>query len=165
MRSIYLVRHGSYDYHTQHLNHHGKTIDAPHAAEVLRERGVGSDAIIMSSVLDRALETAGIIGEGLGIQNVYRSVRIAKGGNNVRTIRNLDEFLGKALVECGLDVQSEQPLVVVTHAPMVAAAKGHFDSGASERIGFGEVYPYEPHSWQNPGFSPGAESLLEIEMK
>lgn len=155
--SIYLVRHGRYG--SSELSNEGRTIDAPHARDELIEKGLGNGALLLSSSRKRAVQTAEIIGEGLGVPPLV-SECVAKGADFVRGIKSLDEFLAKSLIEVDATKEEGQSLVVVTHAPLLAVAKGWFWRGAENDIGYGEVVEYVPGSWHNRKFSAAEEELL-----
>lgn len=162
---VYLVRHGKQERvgGEERLSDKGRHEDAPNARARLLSRGVGHDALLLSSDYPRAIQTAQIIGEGIGAQ-VVPSKRIGESANRAKGIRSLDDFLSKALAEAGLE-QRESGLVVVTHAPMLAIALRRYEEDAVESIGYGQVVDYEPGSWQNPNFDESQEYIIEQSME
>jgi broad specificity phosphatase PhoE len=154
---VFLVRHGRYS--SEELSFEGRTIDAPKARDELIAKNLGSGAILLTSSLARAFQTAEIIGEGIK-STPLASERIALGSNFVDGIKSLDDFIDRALEE--LDVKQEigQPLVVVTHAPTLAVAKEGSTRGAND-IGYGEVMEYIPGTWNNHRLNSGDEFVLD----
>jgi phosphohistidine phosphatase SixA len=142
---FYLVRHGSYDRHTRRLDEAGRIFHAPSARDNLLARGLGASTILLSSDAPRAAETAEIIGEGIGIEPVLCDI-INEAGNNPWVIKDLDFLINNALDEMDVTYDGTQELVVVTHAPMLAIARGV----ESQDISFGEVFAYQRGSWANP---------------
>lgn len=141
----YLVRHGAYTYGG--LNERGLMIDAPDARDELLARGLGANAVILSSSSPRASQTAIIIGRGLGA-DVVLSNTINEAGNSW-AVSDLDAVVGQALKEEGVEIDpANQDLIIVTHAPMIAIACGKEPAD----IEFGEVYKYARGSWKNPDF-------------
>jgi len=142
---FYLVRHGKYG-DDWNLDATGREIHAPSARDQLLARGLGSGAVLLSSDAPRAAQTAEIIGRGLGVQPVLSRL-INEAGNEAWGVQDLDEVVEGALRAADITLdESSQELVVVTHAPMVAIAKGV----PMKEITFGEVFAYQRHSWNNP---------------
>ena len=156
----YLVRHGSYRFDSNKLDTKG--IEASNEArDYLLQRGLGDRALVLCSNALRAIETAEIIASGLQVP-ITSSKRVRIGGNDyIKGIKNLDDWLDLSLAEAGVTIDPDQTLVVVTHAPMIAVAKGQYDLDHSTVAGYGEVFPYMQGSWQNPGFSPVFATLAE----
>lgn len=146
-KEFYLVRHGSYDRSTGRLDPTGREVHAPSARDELIARGVGSNALLLSSDALRAAETAEIIGEGIGVDPIL-SEMINQAGNRAWNVQDLDAVVDEALENAGV-VQDGRELVVVTHAPMLAIARRARDVND---ISFGEVFAYERGSWHNPDF-------------
>ncbi len=144
---FYLVRHGSYDRSTGGLDPTGREVHAPSARDELIARGVGSNALLLSSDALRAAETAEIIGEGIGVNPILSEV-INQAGNRAWNVQDLDAVVDEALKNAGV-AQDGRELVVVTHAPMLAIARRVEDVND---ISFGEVFAYERGSWYNPDF-------------
>ena len=142
---FYLVRHGNYDRRSGSLNAEGRQIDAPSARDQLLLRGLGANTILLSSDAPRAVETAEIIGHGLGSEPVLSNM-INRAGNGAWSVRDLDALVDLALQEAGITDDVNRDLVVVTHAPMLAIARGV----ESDAIDFGEVLAYQRGSWNNP---------------
>lgn len=138
---IYLVRHG--DYHGQGLSPLGKE-QAAMAADTLQRllKGRG-DVTLISSDRQRAVETADIIANKLNLDTVT-SRRIGDAGNEPLVMRGeFNDFLGRCLDEAGVNHDPVNPLVVVTHAPMVAAAMGV----SWRQIANGQVELYDGSTW------------------
>lgn len=147
-KEFYLVRHGDYDLDSRNgsLNSKGREIHAPAARDELIARGLGSSAILLSSDAQRAIETAHIIGEGLGIDPILSNT-INVAGNRAAGVRDLDKVVATALQEAGVEIdEALHDLIVVTHAPMLAIAKGIENS----QVKHGEVFTYIRNSWNNP---------------
>jgi phosphohistidine phosphatase SixA len=142
--TIYLVRHGAETYGG--LNERGFWVDAPSARDELLAHGLGEAAVILSSSSPRAAQTAIIIAEGLRT-GVVLSDTMKEAGNSWG-VRDLDAVVEQALYEEGIEIDpSNQDLIVVTHAPMIAIARG-LDS--ADGVEYGEVFPYLRGSWSNP---------------
>lgn len=142
---FYLVRHGNYDHESGCLNAEGRSIHAPSARDRLLARGLGANTILLSSDAPRAAETAEIIGYGIGAKPILSSV-INEAGNDAWSVSDLDAVVDRALLEVDIADDATQDLVVVTHAPMLAIARGV----ESYDIDFGEVLAYQRGSWNNP---------------
>lgn len=153
---IYLVRHGRYE--KGNLTEAGRSEDAPKARDALVAKGIGGKALVLSSSESRAVQTAEIIAEGLGAV-VVPSKRIAEGGNHTHGVKDLDEFVAKALAEAGLHKNGES-LVVVSHAPMLAVAKG-LSVDDYFQVDYGEIVEYAPGTWRNPDYMVGVEMMIE----
>ncbi|HEY4964300.1 MAG TPA: phosphoglycerate mutase family protein [Candidatus Saccharimonadales bacterium] len=160
-KPFYLLRHGRYDSSTMGLSTEGISQDAPFARDSLIAKGLGRDTLLLSSDQLRCLQTAEIIADGLGGPTVVPSRRIAEGGNTAKGVKSLDEFIAKALVEADVELGDDQPLVVVTHGPMVAIAEGRYYDGAADATGYGVVMEYRQGSWANPGFQEGLEYVID----
>lgn len=137
--SFYLVRHGSYCWGDDGgLDRTGSEVHATEARDQLIGRGVGAGTILLASTARRTIETAEIIGQGLGVEPVPSQL-IHDAGNGAVPIKNLDTLMERALEECGVAIDSSQDLVVVTHAPMLAVARRLI---TTKNVSFGEVYEY-----------------------
>lgn len=154
--SIFLVRYGRYDTSTMGLTTEGRDDDAPKALEELLAKGIGSHAIVLSSSATHALHTAEIIAGAFHV-DVISSDLINIGGNKIAGVRNLDEFVCRALARAQVNIHDNSELVVVTHAPMVAAAMGMHDVDAADHIGYGQVVEYITGTWTNPRFNESLE--------
>lgn len=154
---IYLVKHGAIDVYDPTLTIAGQE-QAKTARDELVERGLGGRAILLSSTANRALQTAEIIAEGLGVE-VKQSPGLEKFGNNPIILDSLDELIEAELAKCGLEVD-EQGVVAVTHAPLIAMAK----KVKTSSIEYGEVFQYPPGTWDQhfrpPGYSPPRPILI-----
>lgn len=139
------------------LTTEGRDDDAPRALEELLAKGIGSHAIVLSSSVTHALHTAEIIA-GAFHADVISSDLIKEGGKKPNRVRNFDEFVRRALRLANVKIHNDSELVVVTHAPMVAAALGMHDIDAANHIGYGQVVEYKTGTWTNPRF----ELSLEI---
>ena len=155
---LFLVRHGRYS--SGELSIEGRTIDAPKARDELIEKNLGAGAILLSSSAARAFQTAEIIGEGINSTPIP-SDRIALSADFVNGIKSLDDFIEKSLAKLDVKRDVNQPLVVVTHAPILVVAKGWFSSGAANDIGYGEVMEYNPGTWDNRRFNSADELVLD----
>lgn len=155
----FLVRHGKDKQGT--LTEQGVQ-QSEGAREELLSYGLGGAALLLSSDLSRAVQTAGIIGEGLGV-SVHASRRIAVGGNNAEVVKDLDEFLDTTLEQMGLERADDQPLVVVTHAPMMAIAKG-LSINDIYSVNNGEVVQYASGTWSGTYYSEGLECMYAEEL-
>lgn len=152
----FLVRHGQYNHETGRLTAEGETDAARASIELATvSRGIGREALILTSSYKRAMESTQIIGRELFSKPVA-SVRLALGGENPRGIKDLDDFLIKALTESGQELDPDQPLVVITHGPLMAMARG-----GGRLPGYGQVVEYVPGSWENKTFNPAIERSLE----
>lgn len=156
----YLVRHGSYNENGGGLDAAGREA-SERARDSLLKCGLGDRALVLCSDAPRAVETARIIAAGI-CATVAESKRVRIGGTDyISAVENLDDWLARSMSDAGQTLAQDQTLVVVTHAPMIAIAKGLYDSDYSKAVGFGEVYPYIHGSWQNPGFISAFTSMAE----
>ncbi len=135
----YFVRHGRYNAFTKALTPDGID-DAKRASIDLANRGLGREALILSSSNQRAMESAQIIGREL-YSAPHSSELMAHGGECPDVIFDLDQYLIKALAETGQELATDQPLIVVTHAPLIAMISRGMP-------GYGEVVEYVPGTWQ-----------------
>jgi phosphohistidine phosphatase SixA len=154
--SFFLVRHGRYDRETMGLTDEGRDIDAPRALSILLAKGLGQGAVVLSSSAPRALQTAEIIAAGLSSE-VISSRLIEYGGNDVWGVKDLDVLVSRALSEAEAKPLDDNGLVVVTHAPMVAAAMGRHHFRDVDNIGYGKVVEYQVGTWTNPHFRASEE--------
>jgi broad specificity phosphatase PhoE len=136
----FFVRHGRCDPFTKILTYEGRA-DMVIASNHLASRGLGREALILSSSYPRAIESAEIIGREL-YSTPFSSSLIADGGEHPRSIKDLDIFLSEALGETGQELRPDQPLIVVTHAPLMAMISRGMP-------GYGEVVEYIPGTWKN----------------
>lgn len=121
------------------------------ASRILGKVLVDDPPLILSSTGRTAQRTAKIIAAGLH-GNVGYDQRLYTGGISPRWINDLDEFLDvsvQRLQEQGLPYGPSQPLVVVTHAPLVAAIR-RLPAQHNARLGISEVIPYTEHTWVQP---------------
>lgn len=138
---IYLVRHG--DYYGQSLSPLGRE-QASAAANTLKGLLKDRNGVrLISSDRQRAVETADIIASKLNL-NVLTSRTIGDAGNEPLVMRGeFTDFLGRCLKEAGVNQDPVNPLVVVTYAPMVAAATGV----SWRQIANGQVELYDGYTW------------------
>lgn len=139
-QSHYFVRHGRYDPLTKALTAEGED-DARRACTDLESRGLGREALILSSSNLRAIESAKIIGRVL-YTPPFSSTLLAEGGECPEIIVDLDLFLNEALAETGQELSPNQPLIVVTHAPLIEMISRNMP-------GYGEVVEYISGTWKN----------------
>lgn len=143
-----LVRHGRY-LDTGGLNAAGKE-QARRAADKVA-RLTGSAALILSSTLPRAAETADSIQQKIHAQ-VIGSRLISIGGNYPEAIRDLNDFLVRAAALEKVELPPDRDVVVVTHGPLIAMALGYDVDDVDQRIDYGGVYvPHTP--WHNPDYT------------
>lgn len=143
-RPIFFVRHGRY--RLEELTEEGRN-QSVEARETLLGNGVGRSALLLSSNAPRAVQTADILHEAIG-ERVIQSELIALAGFAPDAIEDLDSLLTEALESEGQSLEDHYGLVVVTHAPLVAAVKG--PRVREEHIKYGEVVPYTIGSWEMP---------------
>ena len=155
--TVFLVRHGAYRIGAG-LSAEGIE-DATRAKDQLLAKNLGGNAMVLSSTAPRAIETAEIIADGL-MAGIVPSLRIKEGGNGPQAIQDLDAWIGLAFDEAKLSTPDDKRLVIVTHAPMVAIAKGLHATDTSS-VGYGEVYEYTPGSWSNPDYDKDIEGMIE----
>lgn len=163
--SFFLVRHGR--------SMRGRSMEdeltpegiqqARKAGGELLAKGLGASALILSSTAPRAIQTANIIGEELHT-SVLQSTRIRLGGLEPQAIKDLDKWVNKALAEAKVPTDSDRPLVLVTHAPLIAIAKGLHPSEADE-VDHGEIFEYHVGSWVNSRYSTLSEVRAEDELR
>ena len=147
---IYFVRHGSVNQLTKELNSEGG-LEAIHAGQKLLAMGLGETATVLASSTKRTIQTAEAIAQVLGARLAPPSSWLYEAGNMPQMlIRDVEHFLLAANKAENLGLRSESPLVVVTHAPMIALINGDVGTGAIEN---GEIYPYKPGSWKNDEFN------------
>ena len=153
---IYLVGHGHNN--GENLSAAG-VIDAERARDQLRAKKLGRDVLLLSSVAERALQTAEIIAQGLNTE-VIASPRILAGGNLPRGVESLDSWIEKSAEEVGHSVTSDKELVVVTHLSMLTIAQG-LRRDQIRDVPYGKVYEYTPGSWKNSEYDPKSARNLE----
>ncbi len=132
------------------------------ARDVLIELGLGSSAILLCSDLPRAVQTATIIGEGLKLP-VHPSKRLNIAGNEPEVVNDLDDFLNTTLEYLGLSRADDQPLIVVSHAPLLALAKG-LTVYDTNKVKNGEVVRYLPGSWDGSEYRDYIEEMYSEEL-
>lgn len=158
----YLVRHGNYEISSHNLTAEGRT-QSEKGRDDLLSRGIGGKALLLSSDAKRTIQTAEIIAEGLGV-DIHPSTRINRAGNSVGVVSDLDEFLATTLERMGLDLDEDRPLVVVTHAPMIAISEGINVRDCNSLVSYGGVYEYAPGSWSNPEYRDFEELLYSDDL-
>lgn len=150
MRGLYVGRHGHVDTNRS-LSSEG--IDDAHSmAERLRDWGILHQGVVLSSLADRALRTAGIIKDDLGIPTLIRSEFIGKVGEHPEPVEDLRGFIGDILATCAIS-HTDLDIVVITHQPLVKAIAG-------TETTYGQIYPV-PEDWKNPAFNPDFAICLE----
>lgn len=160
----YLVRHGKYNRQSSQRDLTPEGIsESEGARDVLIGRGIGSSALLLCSNTKRTLQTAEIIADGLGVE-VHPSTRINCGGNNADAVKDLDEFLAITLDRNGLVLEDDQPLVVVTHAPLIAVAQFGSTFNSDKDIMHGGVYEYTPGTWRNTDYLDFLEVLYSADL-
>lgn len=146
-----LVRHGSYDRGTGHLNDVGRR-QAALAATSLFSRHKFLDGLILTSSAARAVETAERISLELGGEIIpshilHRAGEYPQAMKNLRTLTR--EVINRAMPELDYD----RPLVVVSHLPLMAAMM------EVEEVENGEVYFYHGDG-RSPVYDPTFEGVL-----
>lgn len=155
----YLVRHGK---HNQGKLTSEGVREAEAARDELIRLGLGTSAILLSSNKTRALQTAEVIGAGLDTP-VHSSLRINVAGNTAEVVENLDDFLTETLRQLHITRANEQPLVVVTHAPLIAIAKG-LTLDDTDKISNGEVVGYTSGEWNNSFYRDYLADLYSVDL-
>lgn len=157
--SIFLVQHGEAQ-HNGVLTPQGE-LQAQTAAELLTTwRGLGKNALVLSSEAFRAGCTAWIIAHALGTGVAY-SPRLTLASENPQIVKELDGFLRHELAVCDVSDAALPPhdLVVVTHPPLMAVAKG-LSPECIDAVNMGEVVEYEEGSWPDVYYLPHVERFL-----
>lgn len=153
---ILLVRHGSYERETWGLDDEGERQSTKAGQECLGM--VGPDAIVLSSPRLRAMQTAGIIAEQLGMSRelVLASPRIGYYGESEEGVQSLDETIDRALEEAHFTQTDPFSLIVVTHQPLIDLARRSVHSISDkpfEHTKNGQVFEYQAGSWKNPDYA------------
>jgi phosphohistidine phosphatase SixA len=158
LRDIFLVRHGDYDDDTLHLNDVGRK-QAHNAAEVLTKRWHISGTPVFTSWLHRAIETADIIAQGLSGDGAkaIQSEALALAGNHPEVVKELGTLVCGVVNKVAPELEAESPIVVVTHAPLIAVA---MDISTGD-VRYGGVYRYDPSVFNNPFYRPRYEAGLD----
>lgn len=149
--STYLMRHGRYDGATGDLIVPAGYHDADNGARELQQAGLGSAALILSSTVKRARQTAQRVGGALECTVLY-SDELARWGNSPEGLTDFEEMIEAELAAQSPPVRPGDiagGLVVVTHAPMVAAAQGYGRDRMDEFAPFGHVVRYTGQ-WVDP---------------
>ncbi len=135
---IWMLRHGeASEDHPEGITPNGVE-QAKRAAHFLSEHLTAKNTVLLSSTAGRALTTAGVISEELGIP-VYPSDVIRNQGEDAgKEGRPFDPmaYVERGVIETGLVPAPNHSLVVVTHAPAVALSAG---------IGLARVGHAQPH--------------------
>ena len=136
----FLLRHGDYEsnYQGESLTSLGRE-QSEQARDDLIARELGGKAYVLSSDARRAMETAEIIGEGLGV-DVIASPQIRRGSSHRCVVDHLGSFLAGSLrLDGGIEPEPDRPFVAVVHAPLIAALKLRRDNAGIES---GRVEPF-----------------------
>ncbi len=157
MLETYLVRHGDYESRTGRLNQDGIAHSEAALGELVAH-GLGKTTLVLSSNAPRALDTAGVIAAGLGVE-VVPSKRIKAGGNEALAIKSLDDWIMRALEEANTE-RGSGPLVIVAHEPLLRIA-AYKTLKNSPRIPYGHVQPYILGSWVNDDFREYIAQYIE----
>lgn len=132
----YFVRHGSYnlsgDLNTVGLEQAGA------AKDYLLQEGIGRSALLLSSDIPRALQTAEVLHEAIGEQ-IITSDKLGMGSFSLNIV-DLADVLAEVAGTADFNIDDADGLVVVTHAPLVAAVKGPKIS--EDDIAYGEIVKY-----------------------
>lgn len=142
----FLVRHGRYDRQTDELTPDGQQ-DMLRGHAKLVEHSLGSGALILTSSATRAVQSAGLLYRNIPDSEMFMDDRLATHGNHPYQLDSLDELLHRIAQERGVEPDTYNGLVVVTHAPLIHQAVNHSLRGANEAIVHGEPYLYELGSW------------------
>lgn len=147
---ILLVRHGHDNHETGELS--GAGIDhAKNALLRLKSKNIGRHALILTSRATRARQTAGLLSVWLSCGLMTGSTEFTRYGSLPAGLESLDSLLGAELAAHNIDTKEIEGLVVVTHAPLIAAAQGfgpsmNYDIAAP----YGSVTEYVPGTWVDP---------------
>jgi hypothetical protein len=163
---IYLVQHGDYDWKKDVLINRGREqIDVTRkellarglGRQSLAARGVSEGAILLTAKSGRAIESAEIIGDAYnGLDSTpLVSEYVSLASNTVPAVRSLAEFIDGALDETGVTREADQPLVIITHSPLMAIAKGI----RAANVRAGSVLEFDTATWNNPQFDPVYASI------
>ncbi len=138
---IYLVRHGE-DIGSE-LTEQGREQSLLAANQLETLLTDTSSATLLTSDRSRAGQTARIIGRKLGLDLIV-SRRLGEAGNSPYLVQEkLSTFFDTCLQEAGVTYDPLNPLIVVTHAPMLAAAAGL----SAHKIRNGQVIKYDGSTW------------------
>lgn len=149
MDRLFIGRHGHVNLDDE-LSGEGQA-DAVNMSGQLYGHGFNHSGIIVSSIAQRAIQTAKIIRDRTEIPTMVRSEYIELAGMHPEPVRDLRSFVGKILDACNVR-HAKSDVVVITHYPLVQAVSG--------RTAYGQVYEV-PKDWQNPQFRPDFEYLLD----
>jgi broad specificity phosphatase PhoE len=120
-QTVFLIRHGLSGGEDVPLSDRG-ILQAEQARNVLLAQSIGSSAIILSSPLPRAAETARIIGNGLGAE-VELVEELSDLHSAHKEAPDVNEFVRDLIASRirAKDIKDERPVVVVGHAPLIGA--------------------------------------------
>ena len=149
------MRHGNYDRRAPNpdkpLDNVGILQSEKAGMELAR---TGERYKVISSNLARAVQTAEIIASMLGNQTTVGSSRVInEAGNDFRIVNDLRRVVEAAMTETGTEVADDENLLIVTHQPLVTAAKeiqlpGQFVEPAA----YVETATIRLDSWRNASF-------------
>lgn len=138
---VFFVRHGHYVSEFMPdgggLTHRGRE-QAAGARQELLSMGLGRNAFLLSSNIQRAVETADILHAGPIGERVVASSAIAVASFAPRP-STMSSTLTETAQAAGYNIREADGVVVVAHAPLVAAMKGIEVN--EDDIGYGEVVP------------------------
>lgn len=125
---VFLTKHGDYDVVSGNLTSSGKEQAAKVAGQLSLKSigGVGLRAVVLSSPVERAVQTAHIVADALGSPMV-QDEQLAEYGQYPRKIRrtqNLDFLLEEIYTSQNLESLDPRALVLVTHHALIASLLG-----------------------------------------
>lgn len=143
---IFAVRHGEYD-HMSYNSRSPLTLRGVEQSRMAGERIGEQQALIISSAAARALQTAEIIRQTMGvIEDVGESKLLEEAGNARHCVSDIDRLIKASLMEAGLVWNRDKPLVIVSHMPFVNSARANVGVDVAD-VAFGEVVEINMKTW------------------
>ncbi len=99
---------------------------------------------LLSSAAPRALQSADIVGEALGVSPVASQLIQKMGEMPLLLETGFPELVARAMYEVGTEYNPDLPLAVVTHLPLVACVAGDPEGD----LPYGAFYEYSPDLWR-----------------
>lgn len=143
---IFAVRHGEYD-DMPYGSRSPLTLRGIEQSRRAGERIAEQQALIISSAATRALQTAEIIRQTMGVtEGVGESTLLEEAGNARHCVSDINRLIRASLMEAGLVWNRDRTLVIVSHMPFVNSARAGGGVGEAD-VAFGEVVEIDMEAW------------------
>ncbi|CAN5158044.1 hypothetical protein BH09PAT3_BH09PAT3_4540 [soil metagenome] len=160
--NIYLVNPGQHDHFFGNLTPRGVD-ESVHAGAVIA--GKETKLVVISATDERTSETADLVADQCDTKAIKTELVDAISDHIERIGGDLEQYVGRVLHSEGVAVDEDTAVVMVTHASVLAAAKGYDQMAlATGAVTSGEVVVFDAEQWHERAGFAGQSALRQSEL-